>query len=389
MRRACGCAGSTAGDVDALFAIFSDPRHDALLVDRPPMKERAEAEALLARIHRQFARQVRLPVGRRAQGGRRAARHLHAVQHRRRQHARGARLLPAQRATGARATCGRRSTALIDHAFGRAEAAPARGRRRSATTRTRCGSSDKLGFQREGLLRERWNVGGEIQDSGVPRPAGARVAGGPAHERDHGRSVPSRSTRPTSAGSTSTGSSACSRSRRPTSRCSTIPSGAIIAPGGMIFFALEGDAVVGTVAMIRVDGRPLRAREDGGRDDAPAARHRRAARRRLHDLGARSSGYRTRVPRDQQHARQRDPALRAARIPPCALAASLRLRARRRLHGIEGRTGQEAEQHAQEQARGIHHRLQDRRPARRGALLVRGARHGDRDPAGPGRRHAT
>ena len=30
------------------------------------------------------------------------------------------------------------------------------------------------------------------------------------------------------------------------------PEGAIVAPGGMIFFALEGDAVVGTVAMVRV-----------------------------------------------------------------------------------------------------------------------------------------
>lgn len=30
------------------------------------------------------------------------------------------------------------------------------------------------------------------------------------------------------------------------------PEGAIVAPGGMIFFALEGDAVVGTAAMIRV-----------------------------------------------------------------------------------------------------------------------------------------
>ena len=34
------------------------------------------------------------------------------------------------------------------------------------------------------------------------------------------------------------------------------PARAIIAPGGMIFFALDGDAVVGTVAMIRgEDGR--------------------------------------------------------------------------------------------------------------------------------------
>ena len=32
------------------------------------------------------------------------------------------------------------------------------------------------------------------------------------------------------------------------------PESAIIAPGGMIFFALDGDAVVGTIAMIRGDG---------------------------------------------------------------------------------------------------------------------------------------
>ena len=32
------------------------------------------------------------------------------------------------------------------------------------------------------------------------------------------------------------------------------PQRAIVAPGGMIFFALDGDAVVGTVAMIRGEG---------------------------------------------------------------------------------------------------------------------------------------
>jgi GNAT superfamily N-acetyltransferase len=31
------------------------------------------------------------------------------------------------------------------------------------------------------------------------------------------------------------------------------PERAVVAPGGMIFFALEGDAVVGTVAMIKAD----------------------------------------------------------------------------------------------------------------------------------------
>jgi GNAT superfamily N-acetyltransferase len=32
------------------------------------------------------------------------------------------------------------------------------------------------------------------------------------------------------------------------------PEGAVIAPGGMIFFALDGEAVVGTVALIRAGG---------------------------------------------------------------------------------------------------------------------------------------
>ncbi len=65
---------------------------------------------------------------------------------------------------------------------------------------------------------------------------------------------------------------------------------------------------------------------------------------RLHAPGPPQRGRARRVPRDQQQARRRDPALRAARLPPRALAASVRLRARRRLHGNEGRTGQEAEQ---------------------------------------------
>ena len=55
-------------------------------------------------------------------------------------------------------------TALVDFAFG-----TLRLRRLEADVDPRNANSlkilDKLGFQREGLLRERWNVGNEIQDT--------------------------------------------------------------------------------------------------------------------------------------------------------------------------------------------------------------------------------
>ena len=55
-------------------------------------------------------------------------------------------------------------TALIDHAFG-----PMKLRRLEADVDPRNANSmrilGKLGFSQEGLLRERWNVNGEIQDT--------------------------------------------------------------------------------------------------------------------------------------------------------------------------------------------------------------------------------
>ena len=79
------------------------------------------------------------------------------------------------------------------------------------------------------------------------------------------------------------------------------PERAIVAPGGMIFFALEGDAVVGTVAMIRVArGRCELAKM------AVAITHQRRGigellGRRRDGLGA-ASAVSPRVPRDQQPA---------------------------------------------------------------------------------------
>ena len=57
-------------------------------------------------------------------------------------------------------------SALIDHAFGVLKL-----RRLEADVDPNNAGSlrilDRMGFQREGLLRERWNVGGEIQDSAL------------------------------------------------------------------------------------------------------------------------------------------------------------------------------------------------------------------------------
>ena len=120
-------------------------------------------------------------------------------------------------------------------------------------TRSRCRLLGKLGFQREGLLRERWNVGGEIQDT--------VFLGLLAHEwRNRDRSViavvPFRD-------------ELAAEFRRlnldwierlfeveaADRKVLDDPQRSIIAPGGQIFFAMDGDAAVGTVAMIRVRRR--------------------------------------------------------------------------------------------------------------------------------------
>ena len=167
-------------------------------------------------------------------------RDLHAVSHRCPQHAGRARLLPRERVLEARLHAGgahgaHRTTPSV----------PMKLRRLEADVDPRnvnsCRILGKLGFsQREGLLRERWNVDGEIQDTaflGLLGPGNGSERGRmsaitvvavspevrrrfpPAEPRLDRASVHGR--------------------RRRTSRSSTIPERAIVAPGGMIFFALD------------------------------------------------------------------------------------------------------------------------------------------------------
>ena len=151
-----------AGDVDALFNVFSD----CVMMrywSSPAMTERAEAEVLLARIHRQFTDKVGFQWGiERKEDGRILGTctlfNVHAANMR-------AELGDALASAYWKQGYMREAlTALIDHAFG-----PMKLRRLEADVDPRNVNSmqilDKLGFSKEGLLRERWNVDGEIQDS--------------------------------------------------------------------------------------------------------------------------------------------------------------------------------------------------------------------------------
>lgn len=126
----------TERDVDALFAIFSD---EVMMRywSTTAMKQRSEAEELLGtctlfNIHRA---NMRAEVG-----------YCLGSAHWRQDY------------------MGEALAALIDFAF-----ATLAQRRLEADVDPKNPSSlrilDRMGFQREGLLRERWNVGGEIQDS--------------------------------------------------------------------------------------------------------------------------------------------------------------------------------------------------------------------------------
>ena len=152
----------TADDVDALFDVFSD-RVMMRYWSSPAMKERAEAEALLARIQRQFTDQVGLQWGvERKDDGRVLGTctlfHLDAKNMRAEL---GYALASAYWKQGYMLEA---LTTLIGHAFG-----PMKLRRLEADVDPRNVNSmrilDKLGFTQEGLLRERWNVNGEIQDT--------------------------------------------------------------------------------------------------------------------------------------------------------------------------------------------------------------------------------
>jgi RimJ/RimL family protein N-acetyltransferase len=151
-------------DVDALLAIFSDPVMMRFWAT-PPMKERAEAERYLRSIHEGFAGKTLFQWG---------------VE--RKEDARLIGSCTLFRLDAANGRC------EIGYGLGSAywkmgymsEALPAvirfafdrlRMRRIEADVDPRNDNSlrllGRLGFRQEGLLRERWNVGGELQDSVV------------------------------------------------------------------------------------------------------------------------------------------------------------------------------------------------------------------------------
>jgi RimJ/RimL family protein N-acetyltransferase len=149
-------------DVDGLFEVFSD-REMMRYWSTPAMEARAEAEALLGRIRRQFAEKSGFQWGveRKADGrllGTCTIFHVHAKN-------RCGELGYALKSEHwKKGYMGEALSSLLDYAFG-----PMSLRRLEADVDPRNVASlailNKMGFQREGLLRERWDVEGDIQDS--------------------------------------------------------------------------------------------------------------------------------------------------------------------------------------------------------------------------------
>jgi ribosomal-protein-alanine N-acetyltransferase len=157
-------------DVDALYAIFSDPEVMRYW-STTPLVDRNAAASLLKEIHEGFARRTLLKWG----VARRSDNTLIGTvtlinfdfTHRRTElgYALG-------RAYWGNGYIQEALHALLDYAFGvldlhrmEADVDP----RNAASIRT----LERLGFQREGYLRERWQVGGEILDGlfyGLLRP---------------------------------------------------------------------------------------------------------------------------------------------------------------------------------------------------------------------------
>lgn len=152
----------TARDVDALFAVFSDERMMRFW-STPAMKERTEAEALFARIQGGFAQKTVFQWGieRREDGRVLGTCTLFHLDPGNRRAEVGYGLASAYWKQGYMREA---LAALIGFAFGTLKL-----RRLEADVDPRNESSlrtlGKLGFRHEGLLRERWNVGGEIQDT--------------------------------------------------------------------------------------------------------------------------------------------------------------------------------------------------------------------------------
>lgn len=152
----------TEADVDALYAVFSD-RRMMRYWSSPAMTERKEAEDYLRRIHEGFGARSLFQWGIELRQDRRIIGtctlfHLDPA------NAKAELGYGLGSADWSRGYMSEALAALLDFAFG-----TLRLRRLEADVDPRNENSlrilDKLGFQREGLLRERWNVAGEIQDT--------------------------------------------------------------------------------------------------------------------------------------------------------------------------------------------------------------------------------
>ncbi|MGQ0385091.1 MAG: GNAT family N-acetyltransferase [Gammaproteobacteria bacterium] len=152
----------TENDVDAVFAIFSDPVMMRFWAT-PPMKERAEAEKYLRNIHEGFAGKTLFQWGIERKEDERiiGSTTLFKLDSLNGRCEIGYGLASAWWKMG---YMGEALPAVIQFAFDRLKM-----RRIEADVDPRNDNSlrtlGRLGFQREGLLRERWNVGGEIQDT--------------------------------------------------------------------------------------------------------------------------------------------------------------------------------------------------------------------------------
>jgi RimJ/RimL family protein N-acetyltransferase len=151
-----------ANDVDALFAIFSD---EVMMRywSTTPMKERAEAEKYLASIHAGFADKTLFQWGveRKEDGEVLGTCTMFSI-HRASMRAELGYCLRSP--YWGQGYMGEALAALIDFAFGSLEL-----RRLEADVDPGNAASlrilERMGFVREGLLRERWDVGGQIGDT--------------------------------------------------------------------------------------------------------------------------------------------------------------------------------------------------------------------------------
>jgi len=152
----------TDRDVEALYAIFSDPQVMRYW-STPPLENLAAAAALLAEMHAHFRDRTLFQWG----IARKADDRLIGtctLFHLEKQCRRAEIGFAVGREHWRRGYAGEALRALIDHAFDEldlnrieADVDP----RNAASIRT----LERLGFRREGQLRERWIVAGEIQDA--------------------------------------------------------------------------------------------------------------------------------------------------------------------------------------------------------------------------------